>query len=55
MTPLYRGCLALAHLALADDGLSEPGHEQGCVALALHIESEIRRWVAARLGGRPLF
>jgi hypothetical protein len=48
---LYRACLALAQLALADDGLVESEHEADVRRLAQHLENEILLWVAREMMG----
>jgi hypothetical protein len=48
---LYRACLALAQLALADSGLVESEHEADVQRLAQHLESAILLWVAREMNG----
>jgi hypothetical protein len=48
---LYGACVALAQLALADDGLVESEHEADVRRLAQHLESEILLWVAREMMG----
>jgi hypothetical protein len=46
---LFHRCFSLARQVLLDDGMAEPEHEQGCIALAKELETTILLWIAKML------